>query len=378
MSARGRVCLYVPFLYPVVSGGKVPFAGGIEVQLSLLARGLAARGFDVSVVTCDYGQPDGLVVDGVRLLKCWPPDAGLPVVRFFHPRLSTTISALRRADADVYLFQGAAMGAGLVYDVARLMGRRFLFMVGHDHDVLPELPDVFGPRDRWWYRRALTGADLVVSQTRKQQDALRLGFGVPSEVVMNPVDMPTDQASPADSRRVVWLATYKESKRPDWFLRFAERHPDVECEMAGVIPVPPLTDEHYRAALALAEKLPRFRAHGTIPHEKIGEFLKGAALFTHTSPAEGFPNAFLEAWSWGLPTLTCFDPDGIIVRERLGERHDDYEGWEAAVLRWLEDPAMRRDAGQRARAYAGRTHASGEIHDRLATLIDGLVARRGR
>src|SRR5258708_37446545 len=81
MSGRGRVCMYVPYLYPVVSGGKVPFAGGIEVQLSLLAKGLVARGFDVSVVTCDYGQADDLVVDGVRLMKCFGPEEGLPVLR---------------------------------------------------------------------------------------------------------------------------------------------------------------------------------------------------------------------------------------------------------------------------------------------------------
>lgn len=376
MSSRKRVCLYVPFFYPVVSGGKVPFAGGIEVQLSLLARGLVERGFEVTVVTCDYGQPAELVVDGVRLLKCWSPSAGLPVLRFFHPRLSTTISALRKADADVYLFQGAAMGAGLVHDVARSMGRRFLFMVGHDHDVLPALPDVSGPRDRWWYRRALTGADSVISQTRKQQALLEQGFGVKSIVVMNPVEIPGAQADPAANRRVVWLATYKESKRPEWFTRFAARHPDVECEMAGVIPVPPLTDEDYRKAVALGEQLPSLTVRGTISHERIGELLSRAALFTHTSPAEGFPNAFLEAWSWGLPTVTCFDPDGIIARERLGEQHDTFEAWEGAVLRWMADPGMRREAGLRARAYAQGTHASGEIHDRLAREIERLATSR--
>lgn len=376
MSSRKRVCLYVPFFYPVVSGGKVPFAGGIEVQLSLLARGLVERGFEVTVVTCDYGQPAELVVDGVRLLKCWSPSAGLPVLRFFHPRLSTTISALRKADADVYLFQGAAMGAGLVHDVARSMGRRFLFMVGHDHDVLPALPDVSGPRDRWWYRRALTGADSVISQTRKQQALLEQGFGVKSLVVMNPVEIPGEQADPAANRRVVWLATYKESKRPEWFTRFASRHPEVECEMAGVIPVPPLTDEDYRKAVALGEQLPSLTVRGTISHERIGELLSRAALFTHTSPAEGFPNAFLEAWSWGLPTVTCFDPDGIIARERLGEQHDTFEAWEGAVLRWMADPGMRREAGLRARAYAQATHASGEIHDRLAREIERLATSR--
>jgi glycosyltransferase involved in cell wall biosynthesis len=368
--------MYVPYLYPVVSGGKVPFAGGIEVQLSLLAKGLAARGFDVRVVTCDYGQPDDLVVDGVRLMKCYPPHVGLPVLRFFHPRLSTSISALRRADADVYLVKGAGMYAGLVADVARSMGRRFVFVTGHDFDVLRELPDVHGPRDRIWYRRGLAGASTIIVQTEKQQRMLQDSFGYGSRVIMNTVVIPDAVANPASSRRVVWMATYKPSKRPEWFTRLAERHPDLECAMVGVVPTPPLTDVDHRAAIAVGERCPNLTVQGPLAHERVVEFLQGAALFTHTSPAEGFPNTFLEAWSVGLPTVTCFDPDGIIARERLGEQHDTFEAWEAAVVRWMADPSERAAAGARAREYASRSHGSEETYDRFAAEMDRLVAQR--
>lgn len=368
--------MYVPYLYPVLSQGRVPFAGGIEVQLALLAKGLVRRGFEVDVVTCDFGQEEVVVVDGVRLLRCFPPDAGLPVVRFFHPRLSTTVRQLWRSDADIYLYQGAAMGAGLVCDVAHLRGRRSVLLIGHDHDVLRDLPDVQGARDRAWVRRAIRRADLIVSQTEKQRGMLREAFGRDSEVLMNPVDLPAEVAAPAASRTVVWVATYKPSKRPEWFTRFAERHPDVPCVMAGVIPMAPLSDADHRAAQAVAGRCPNLEVRSTIPHEHIPAFLREAALFTHTSPAEGFPNAFLEAWASGLPTVTCFDPDGIIVRERLGECHDTYEAWEAGVLRYVRDPGLRAEAGARARAYAAEHHASGHIHDRLATMLRDLIARR--
>jgi len=368
--------MYVPYFYPVVSGGKVPFAGGIEVQLSLLAKGLVARGFDVSVVTCDYGQSDDLMVDGVRLMKCYRPEEGLPVLRFFHPRVTTTIATLRRANADVYLTAGAGMYAGLVSDVARSMRRSFLFMVAHDWDVQRELPGVDGWRDRTWYRRGLAGAGRIVVQTEKQRAGLRQSFGYDSIVIMNPVEIPDAVATPASSRRVVWLATYKPSKRPEWFTRLAQRHPEFECVMAGVLPTPPLTDADYRAALLVGDRCPNLSVGGAVPHERIGEFLRDAALFVHTSPAEGFPNAFLEAWSYGLPTVTCFDPDGIIARERLGEQHDTFEAWEDAVVRWMSDSADRAAAGARARAYARRVHDSGEIEDRIAAEMDRLVAVR--
>ncbi|HEV2104253.1 MAG TPA: glycosyltransferase family 4 protein, partial [Candidatus Eisenbacteria bacterium] len=361
--SRGRVCMFVEYLYPVVSGGRVPFAGGIEVQLALLARGLARRGFEVTVVTGDFGQPDGLVVDGVRLTTCYPPAAGVPVLRFFHPRLTGAVRALWRADADVYVFRGVAMWAGVVADVAHLRGRAYVQLVGHDHDVRADLPDVHGPRDRWWARRALLGADAVVTQTEGQRRTLAAAFGRDATVIMNAVELPPVAADAGAGAAIAWLSTYKPGKRPEWFTRFAERHPDVRCRMAGVIPLPPLTDAAYRAAREVAARCPNLEVAGTIPHERIGDFLRGAGVLAHSSPAEGFPNVFLEAWALGLPCVTAFDPDGILARERLGECHATYEAWEAALERYARDPALRRDAGGRARAYAAAHHGSGAVVD---------------
>ncbi len=378
MKRAPRVCVFAEFLYPVVSGGRVPFAGGIEVQLAHLGRGLAANGFDVVVVTCDFGQPDGLVVEGMRLLKSYPPRSGLPVLRFFHPRLTRGVAALRAADADLFLVQGASLWAGIVRDVARLLGRRFVWLVGHDHDVQAALPDVHGWRDRTWVRRAIHGADAIVSQTEKQRGMLLEAFGRESEVIANPVELPPEYriVDAAGAPSLVWLATYKPSKRPEWFTHFAERHPSVRCRMAGVIPVPPLTHECWDQARGVAERCPNLEVLPTIPHESIGEFLGGATLFAHSSPAEGFPNAFLEAWAHGLPTVTCFDPDGLIERERLGACREDYATWEAELERRIADPSLRAAEGARARAYVEARHAPGVIHGRMAALLRRVLAPR--
>src|SRR3954470_20643669 len=56
--------------------------GGEQVQQTLLACALAREGYDVSMVTSDFGQRDGAVWEGVRVYKAYAPDAGVPVVRF--------------------------------------------------------------------------------------------------------------------------------------------------------------------------------------------------------------------------------------------------------------------------------------------------------
>jgi glycosyltransferase involved in cell wall biosynthesis len=174
---------------------------------------------------------------------------------------------------------------------------------------------------------------------------------------------------------VVWVATYKAAKRPEWFTRFAERHPDVRCRMAGVIPVPPLSDQQWHEAVAVAERCPNLEVLPTIPHEQIGEFLRSATLFTHSSPAEGFPNAFLEAWAHALPSVTAYDPDAIIETHRLGACRTEYEAWEGELERRLADPALRRAEGARARAHVIAHHAPGIIQRRLADVIRGQLDR---
>lgn len=200
MSGSLKVCFHAPLLWPLWSGGQVKFTGGAEVQQAHLARGLALRGHEVTVVSRDFGQPSPVVVHGVRVLKSYRVDDGLPLLRFFHPRLSHTLAALNSAHADVYYARGGGLEAGETYEVARSRGRGFVFGAAHDHDAWTSLPLLRNPRDRWWYARALRGADAIVAQSSVQQASFRDQFGLDSTVIRNIVEIPTTAVDP-DARR---------------------------------------------------------------------------------------------------------------------------------------------------------------------------------
>jgi phosphatidylinositol alpha 1,6-mannosyltransferase len=206
-------------------------------------------------------------------------------------------------------------------------------------------------------------------------------FGVGSEVIPNLVEVPAPAASPGGEGPVVWLATYKPSKRPEWFTELARRMPERRFVMCGVIPLPPDTREAWEAAQRCAEACPNLEVRGYVDHDRVSELFRDAALFVHTSPAEGFPNTVLEAWAHGVPSVTAVDPDGVVRGDGLGEVATDVPAMEAAIRRMLADPAGRAAAGARARAYVERRHAPARILDRLATLFDRVVAdvrsRRG-
>lgn len=374
MSGRGRICFHHPCLYPVFSGGAVEFAGGAELQQGLLARGLSRLGFEVTGVTADYGQPVRMEVDGVTLHRAYPATGGIPILRFFHPRLTRTVAALIRADADVYYVRGAGLFAGVTYDVARLRGAALVLATAHDTDVLRSLPLQANPRDRWWHRRALRGAHTRIVQTETQRERMQREFRLASTVVPNAVELPDPPVDPRRRGAVVWLGTYKPAKRPDWFTALARALPEYRFIMSGVIPSPPDTPAAWRSAQAAARTCSNLEVRGYLPHARLRELFGEACLFVHTSPVEGFPNTLLEAWAHGLPSVSVVDPDGVARREGLGSVVHDLDALIRAVRDLMEDPEARHAAGTRARHHVRSEHAPDRTLARLAEILDRAVA----
>ena len=112
--------------------------GGEQVQQTLLAKALAARGYHVSMVVADYGQSDSAAWHGVTTYKAYRADAGLPILRFVYPRWTGTWAALMRADADVYYTSCAGMMVGLVGMFCRRHGRGFVHRLASDTDADPK------------------------------------------------------------------------------------------------------------------------------------------------------------------------------------------------------------------------------------------------
>ncbi len=383
---RYRVCFHHAYLYPALREG-VEFAGGAELQQAILMRRLAARGFEVVGVTCDFGQPARTQIEGIEVLGTYPPVGGIRALRFFHPRLTRTLAALEAASADLYYVRGAGFTSGITYDVARWQGAAFVFGTAHDSETLRHFPRIPSLRDRWWARRALRGADARIAQTEFQQAQIRDQFGLSSVVVRNVVEVPERATDPGTEGAVVWLGTYKREKRPEWFTALARALPDRRFLMYGVVPPPPWTPETWEETKAEAEALPNLDVQGFLPHARLGEVFGSASLFVHTSPVEGFPNTVLEAWAFGVPTVTAVDPDGIVEREGVGEVRREPGPLVDAVRGLMADPSRRRRYGERARDYVKRHHDPDRLTDRLAEIFvraienkvrSGKAVRRGR
>jgi glycosyltransferase involved in cell wall biosynthesis len=349
MSDRPHICFVAPNAWPILSGdATLNFAGGAEVQQCQIARALARNGYNVTMITGDFGQAERAEIDGVRAVKCRFTIGKVPVVRFFHPRLTALWSALTAVDADIYYQRCAGPETGIVALFARVHNRRFIYAAAHDLDLArADTWKLFqrraGRRDRCLYTFGLKRADAIVVQHLKQRDDCFRWYGREATVVPSCYDM----RSTACSQRqgfVLWVSILRSWKRPEVFLELAKRLPNVPFRMIGGPSTDPGGPELFEKMQRLSRDIPNLEFAGFVPYSRIEQHFDGARLFVNTSEHEGFPNTFLQSWARGIPTISFVNTGSVIggrpvvnvVRDIdemvgcVGDLMRDDSKWEAA------------------------------------------------
>ncbi len=365
---RPSVCFVGYYNLPILAPefGHVPGAGGEEVQHSLLATALAARNFEVSMVVHDLGQTDGTVWSGVRTCKAFRPCAGIPALRFIHPRWTGLWSALRRADASVYYVSTAGVHVGQVVLFARLYGRKVIFRVAHDANCSRATLMIKYRRDRALYEYGLRHVDTILAQTEHQQALLRDNYGVASILARMPVDMPTATVErAARDVDVLWVNNLRRFKRADLYIELAGLLPDAHLHMIGGAVQG--FEDHYADISARVAGVANLRYHGAVPYHEVNAYYERAKVFVNTSDSEGFPNSYLQAWARGTPVVAFFDPDGLIAKHGLGVAVGSLAEMREAVQALLQDATRWAEVSARCRAYMARDY---DIDTILAPYID--------
>jgi glycosyltransferase involved in cell wall biosynthesis len=327
--------------------------GGAEVQQTLLARALARRGFDVSMIVMDYGQPDGASWDGIRTWRAYHPRAGIPVLRFIHPRWTSVWAALKRADASVYYVSGAGMIAGLVALFCRRYGRKMVLRIASQMDCNPETLCIQYSRDRKLYAYGLKHADIVLAQTVDQQRALAEHFGRNSVVAPSVSDTIARRLPFAERDiDVLWVGNLRGLKQPELLLQLARALPRLRFEMAGGSY--PGDEALFESVRREAASIPNLKFHGAVPFHDMKSLYERARLLVATSRVEGFPNTYLQAWAHGAPVVAFLDPDEILSSNELGRAVTDMNTMRDAVVELLGDAGRWQETSARCCAYFDR------------------------
>lgn len=332
------VCLYTYAYFEPESD--LPL-GGAERQLSLIGRELTPR-FDVHFVVGDFGQPTVQSVDGVTLHRAYDPREDSPAAR---PRqVLALFRAMRRADADVYVFRGEHARATLTCALATLIGKRWVYNLALDEHAEP--PAGNGER----FRRAVVGrvldaADGIIAQNERQRDRLRAVFDAEAVVVPNGCP-PLESHIPYNEREFFLYVgrLTRSQKRPHLFVELARQVPDAEFVLVG----PASGDEAYCEQIRReAAALDNLRFPGRVDPEEIDEYFERAIALVNTSTQEGFPNTFLEAWRAGTPVLGLdVDPGRFLGGQSTGYADGEFDELVALAERFRDSTTHRRSMGE--------------------------------
>lgn len=311
--------------------------GGSELQSHIIAREMAGRGHYVAYIA--PGSPDIICRTSYDVNPC-RKDAG------------SIIRAVLESRPDIVYWRYYRSYLRQVQRAVKVEHIPFVFVVCNRTLTRPWFTDrrVKNPvirvfkmlRDRWQYG-AIERSDIVVSINRELLGKIRAENKTCLPLVMDEDYRDFDWPVPY----CAWVSNLRRVKRPEKFIRLAERMRDTEIAflMAGRV-----LDENYRYIEEGKGCPGNLHYIGQKSFEEINGILRNSLFHVHTCEPEGFGNVFVQAWMQGRPSLSLgFDPGGYIREYNIGFVADnDMERFERYARELIENKDLREEMGVRA------------------------------
>ena len=361
-------------------------SGGGELQIALLAKALAKSGHEVVVIDL-MAKKDFVTDDGVKVFQIKGYDQGIRIFRFLTQRIPKIYESLKEQKADVYYCQIRDFTHILAYWAARKTKGIFVLQLASDldalgikmrikHDYSTHYEGLY-----WFLKVFLTelifpwlvrNADIVLVQHEGQKNIL-LKKGINSIIFNNLIEL-NEILEVSDPIRQDFSYVGALDKRKGFaqFFELVEKAPFATFKVIG--------GPRDRTGYKYFEKLKCFKnvtLYGNLSHlETLTHILNSKALIS-TSPMEGFPNIFVEAWACGIPVLSLsFDPGGVIKREQLGAVAD---GNLDKLVQYMVSIENTDEFAERAKAYVKNNHVlNADKINEIGRLFSSLPEKRNR
>lgn len=346
--------------------------GGAEMQVRRFADYLTSeRGWRVTAVVGDDGQPGEEECGAVRLLKVPQPSRGSGKIAKLKREARSALNLMkitRRAGADVYVQRSAGAETWLAARAARSAGRPFVFMSANDWEFEPPWSTGGGMTHKL-YRRGLKNAALRLVQTIGQRENMKSVFGLDSEVLHNIFAFSSEPQIP-EGRAMLWAGRCRAQKSPMAFIELMRRLPDIPAIMLAA--PTPYEKDLFAEVRAAASALPNCEWIPGAPPGEMPALYRRASILVNTSTREGVPNTFIEAADAGLALATLgVDPHGMIRKSGAGVCADgDLEKLSGEIARLHSDENARRTLALKARCELIERHDWRRAGERLAALLE--------
>jgi glycosyltransferase involved in cell wall biosynthesis len=360
-----KICYIAPKTYPVFNPQVGDYFGGANVDLYYLSTEMAKdERFESSFIVADYDQPDGEVIEGVKLFKALDFSKGA------FSGMVQTWRALKRADADIYVMKCASAGVPLVAFFCKRFKKKFAYRTAHRFEC-----DGTYLRDHILLGRAfvwsLRQAGVVFSQNQTDAANLSATLGISSIVIPNGHRLSALEQKPRDT--ILWVGRDADFKRPERFLDLAAAIPNehftMVCQTSDNGPA-------YRNLVAAAGKIPNLRFIRHVPFNQIDAYFQRAKVFVNTSDAEGFPNTFIQACIAATAILSFnVNPDDFLEKHGCGLCCNGDPARLTYNLQFMLQDNRCVEYGSYARKYVERYHNITRIADEYKAVFSRLLEK---
>lgn len=343
--------------------GNVREAGG-HTRIYQLARKLAEYpDYEVGCVVGDFGQPDIIEKDGVKLYKA-PIDKPLSFLK--------VISVLKKIQSDVFIDFIASPRLLLLYFVRKLSGAKYIFLTGSDTDVNGEYGKMENFLFFWVYLMGLKKADGIVCQLATHVDLLKKKYKLNSHLVLSPY-FDIFEVEPIKKEYILWVGRAADYKRPELFIDIVRRYPERKFVM--ICNESSYDNGFMNFIRENSDRIKNLIFYNYVPYPQMADYYRKAQLLVNTSDFEGFPNTFIEAAMHYTPIFSLnTDPNGMLSEHECGQF---FNGDFSALIDMLEETFTAKDRlknmGKNAYRYAKKNHQLYHAVEKFDRIIRDLI-----
>jgi len=368
-----NIALYCYYAYSIMNDEKNEVVGGMEMQLIKLARELQHRGHSVEFMVGDFGQPDTCESGGFMFHKIFDRSRS-SLLR----KISYFCRIIRTMQADIILERGSSDITGFLCLCAHALRKKYVFSAASDVNLVRDAddPSIRTGSRRWLFRYAIRNADNIIVQKKSQNELLSRSFGRRGKEIANMPLIAIDTVRAANGNNITWISNLNTYKRPDLCLDLARRLPAYSFVMAGAARDP----RYYGEMEFLASSIPNVRFCGFVPPHKIPHLLAESRVLINTTIIdgkyeEGFPNAFLQAWSQGVPVVSLIsNPDKIITEKGLGFCSGSIDRMADDLRLLMEDDTIHNAIARNCVTYMREYPDVSSIVDQYESLLKATLA----
>lgn len=328
--------------------------GGAELQAYFLAKHLPAQGAKTTFVAIRNHAGDAYVTerDGflVRAMSGKNEPMWRALVRLF--------KLFRTERPDVcYLREFRVLFPMFV--VCRLAGVPLVFNTTHEKNLYLYYgwQGVKGTLFHALSFLTLRFVDRIVTNNTAHAAFLSDRYHISATPILNSME---DHYEPGTvkAKRVLWVANVKTRKRPEIFIELADRFRDSGYEFVMVGHLYGESGRYHDMIARATKENPSFRFVGGKTPREVDDLLASSEIFVSTCKPEGFPNNIIQACMAECAIVSFdYDPDGIFAREHIGFVPTTLDDTMLIIRKIMQDEAMRKEFGLRARAYALKHHS---------------------